>query len=181
VTQAWANLSCRKEGLDLLRKGVSAPAVLDQLISSDPDRDFRQLGIVDANGLSAAWTGADCESIAHHIIGQGFAIQGNTLASLAVLDSMAASWAALDPTGRFATRLVDALAAGESEGGDRRGPQSASVIIARQCVSYFGATTTELDLRVDDSPTPIPELDRLVKLHYSLYASPPSNRPSRGR
>ncbi len=172
VTQGWANLQYRGAGLSLLRRGLPASAVLDRLVGPDPDREKRQVGLVDRYGGAASWTGAACEAACGHHIGRDFAIQGNTLLVPTVLDAMVESLSSCEPRFGLAARLVQVLQAGEEAGGDKRGPQSASVLVARHTTGYFGRTDVEIDLRVDDAAAPIEELKRLVVLHETKYARP---------
>jgi uncharacterized Ntn-hydrolase superfamily protein len=167
TTQAWSNPVYRKSGLNLLRAGNSAAATLSRLMNSDPERDRRQLGIVDRHGDSASWTGKDCRPFAGDRTGHGFAVQGNTLTGPEVLDSMTECWRTSSPDVHLALRLLAVLAAGDSAGGDRRGRQSAALLVARHCEGYFGWGEVEMDLRVDDAADPIPALSRLVGLHFT--------------
>jgi uncharacterized Ntn-hydrolase superfamily protein len=170
ATQAMANLAYGPDGLALLDQGRSAQEALDALLASDEQRDHRQVGIVDARGGAAAHTGAQCMDWAGHLVGAGFAAQGNILAGADVIQAVAETFIRAD--GELAERLLAALAAGDAAGGDRRGRQSAALYVARAGGSYGGALDRYVDLRVDDHPAPIAELARLLKLHR-FYLTPP--------
>jgi uncharacterized Ntn-hydrolase superfamily protein len=169
ATQAWANTGFGPRGLALLREGRSAADVLATLLASDDGREHRQVGIVDAAGSCASHTGTACIPWAGGIAGDGFAAQGNCLAGPGVLDALAASF--LASRGRLAERLVAAIAAAQAAGGDKRGQQSAALLLVKAKGGYGGYTDRYVDLRVDDAPEPIKELARLLKLH-ALYFFP---------
>ncbi len=166
ATQSWANTSYGPKGLELLSLGLSAPEVVEILIAEDEGRDLRQVGIVDAQGKAAAYTGKGCFEWAGHIIGPGYACQGNILAGPKVVEAMAEAFERSD--GELAHRLVAALEAGQAAGGDRRGQQSAALLVVREKGGYGGFNDRYVDLRVDDHPEPIKELKRLLSL-YELY------------
>lgn len=172
ATQALANLSYGPDGLRLLAAGTSAQAAVDQLIAADEEREHRQLGIVDRVGQAAAYTGKGCHAWAGHVVGDGFTCQGNILAGPEVVEAMAQAYTTT--TGEVAERCVAALAAGQAAGGDRRGRQSAALYVARPHGSYGGYLDRYIDLRVDDHPDPIPELERLLKLHRFYLTRPPA-------
>ena len=169
ATQAWANLSYGPDGLELLAAGVVAADVVERLTAADDDRKERQLGVVDRTGGAATYTGAGCNDWAGGVTGDGFAVQGNILASRDVVDAMAAAW---DPAVPFAERLVGCLSAGDRAGGDRRGRQSAAVRVWRGGGAYGGVLDMAVDLRVDDHPDPVPELGRLLELHQLYFEEP---------
>ena len=171
ATQAHANLSFGPEGLVLLGGGLSAQRALDRLLAADPGREHRQVGIVDAQGRPATFTGNECYDWAGGLTGAGYAAQGNILVSGATVEAMARTFES--STGELADRLVAALAAGQAAGGDRRGQQSAAVLVVRAGGGYGGATDRYLDLRVDDDPAPIERLQALVDLHH-LFFQPPA-------
>lgn len=172
ATQALANLSYRPEGLRLLTEGGTAQEVLDALIGADEGRPSRQIGIVDRLGGSATFTGGSCHAWAGGRNGPGFAIQGNILTGPEVVDHMVETFTSEQAPNRFAERLMAALRAGDEAGGDRRGRQSASILVVRADAGYDGHSDVEVDLRVDDHARPIDELDRLLTMHR-LYFSPP--------
>ncbi|MDR7522615.1 MAG: DUF1028 domain-containing protein [Armatimonadota bacterium] len=169
ATQAWANLSFGPDGLALLGQGLPAPEVLRRLTEGDEGRDHRQVGVVDAAGRAAAWTGRECMPWAGHNSGDGYTCQGNILVGEAVIRTMAEAFE--DTAGPLPERLVAALAAGQAAGGDSRGQQSAALYVAREKGSYGGTLDRYIDLRVDDHPTPVDELRRLLDLHR-LYFGP---------
>jgi uncharacterized Ntn-hydrolase superfamily protein len=174
ATQAWANLSYGPDGLALLEAGHPAPEVVERLTAADERRDTRQVGVVDAVGRAAAWTGKDCSPWAGHVIGDGYATQGNILTGEAVTASMAAAFEA--SRGPLPERLLTALAAGQAAGGDSRGQQSAALYVVKDKGSYGGYLDRYVDLRVDDHAAPIDELRRLLALHRLYFgATDPSH------
>lgn len=162
ATQAMANVSFGPEGLGRLRSGDSAEEVVRRLVGADAGREDRQLGVVDAKGRAASFTGKQCLEWAGHEVGDGFACQGNILFGPAVVRAMARTYEATP--GDLLDRLLAALAAGQREGGDRRGMQSAALLAVRSNSGY-GGTDRWVDLRVDDHPTPIEELKRIFRLY----------------
>jgi uncharacterized Ntn-hydrolase superfamily protein len=166
ATQSWANTTYGPEGLRLMAEGLSATEALEKLVEADEERDRRQAGMVDARGNAAAYTGKDCFAWAGHIVGKGFACQGNILVSEETVQAMA--WTFEESEGELADRLVTALEAGQEAGGDSRGRQSAALLVVREKGGYSGFNDRYLDLRVDDHATPIQELKRLLELH-KLY------------
>ena len=170
ATQSYANTSYGPRGLELLATGMHSREVLERLTSEDEDADSRQVGVVDAQGRSAAFTGAGCHEWAGHVIGQNYAAQGNILVNEATVVAMAETFTM--STGPLAERLLTALAAGQVAGGDRRGRQSASLLIVKPQGGYGGWNDRWLDLRVDDHPTPIIELKRLYDLHQLYFGEP---------
>lgn len=167
ATQAHANTSYGPDGLALLAEGLSAPEALERLTSADPERDHRQAGIVDAQGRAATFTGKACMDWAGGVTGSCYACQGNILVSGETVQAIAYSFERSH--GELADRLVDALAAGQKAGGDRRGQQSACVVSVREKGGYAGYNDRYLDLRVDDDPQPIRKLKRLVQLHHLYF------------
>jgi uncharacterized Ntn-hydrolase superfamily protein len=163
ATQAMSNYQYGPSGLALLRKGVSAADVVARLTRADPKREHRQLGVVDRNGRSAAWTGRKCMANASHLLGAGFSCQGNILASDTVVPAMAAAFESR--RGSLAQRMLAALRAGAAEGGDRRGMESAALLVVHRRPWFERAWGDQwLNLRVDQSRKPIAELERLVDL-----------------
>ena len=167
ATQAYANPSYGPEGLKLLRSGLSAEEVVQQLTQADEGREHRQLGIVDAQGRAAAFTGRECYDWAGHVVGSGYACQGNILAGERVVQAMAEAFEGT--RGSLAERLIAALRAGQAAGGDARGQQSAALLVVKEKGGYAGLTDRWIDLRVDDHPEPIEELARLLKLHQLYF------------
>jgi uncharacterized Ntn-hydrolase superfamily protein len=162
ATQAAANVRYGIEGLRLLREGTGAPEVVRRLTSADPGRDERQLGVVDRNGIAAAFTGTKCMEWAGHEVGDGFTCQGNILFGPAVVRAMARAYETTP--GDVIDRMIAALSAGQREGGDRRGVQSAALLLVKKGAGY-GEGERWVDLRVDDHPSPIEELKRVFKLY----------------
>lgn len=171
ATQSYANTSFGPDGLALMAKGYSAEEALGQLIAQDEGRAQRQAGLVDAHGSAATYTGDECHAWAGGLTGKHYAAQGNILVSAATVESMAKTFE--EARGELADRLVAALAAGQAAGGDRRGQQSASVLVVRPEGGYGGYNDRYLDLRIDDDPAPIERLQALVDLHH-LFFKPPA-------
>jgi len=163
ATQAWANVSYGPRGLDMLRAGLSAPEVVKRLVADDERAEHRQVGIVDAKGRAAAHTGSECMEWAGHMIGQGYACQGNILVGEAVIASMAEAYESTE--GDLIDRLFAALRAGQAAGGDRRGMQSAAILVVRKGGGYEGGSDRYVDVRVDDHPSPIEELERIFRIY----------------
>ncbi len=172
ATQAYANPRYGPEGLDLLRKGLAAGEVVARLTGADEGREHRQLGVVDARGGAATYTGSECLEWAGGRTGHRYAAQGNILVSAATVDALASTFES--GAGRPLTeRLLDCLAAAQSAGGDRRGQQSAAVLVVQKDGGYAGLSDVLVDLRVDDHAHPIDELRRLYRLHQALYGTTP--------
>ncbi len=175
ATQALANPRYGPEGLALLRAGLSAQEVVDRLTSADEGRDDRQLGVVDARGGSATYTGSACLDWAGGRTGPGWAAQGNILVSEATVAALAAGFE--EAAGRpLAERLLEAIAAAQAAGGDRRGQQSAALLVVEAGAGYGGLTDVVVDLRVDDHETPVAELVRLYGLHQAIFGKTPRER-----
>ena len=170
ATQSYANLAYRADGLSLLRDGRTPQEALAELTSADDNRDQRQAGIVAVDGASATFTGDACHDWAGGRSGDGYAIQGNILTGEAVVDAMEQAWLAHAAT-ELPERLLATLAAGDEAGGDRRGRQSAALLVVRPNGGY-GGDDTEVELRVDDHPAPVPELRRLLDLHRLYFGKP---------
>lgn len=167
ATQAYAKVGYGPQGLARLADGESAADVLAALLAEDDKRESRQVGIVDAQGNAAAHTGSECSSWAGHRVGEGFCCQGNILAGEIVVDSMATTYQATE--GELADRLLAALRAGDRAGGDRRGKQSAGVLVVKPKGGYGGDTDRYLDLRVDDHLNPVSKLGELVQAHHLFF------------
>lgn len=175
ATQSYANPRYGPEGLALLRAGGAAAEVVAQLVAADPDREQRQVGVVDATGGAASFTGARCHGWAGHRTGSGFAAQGNLLAGARVVDALAAAFTAGGAGGRpLAERLLACLAAAEAAGGDRRGRQSAALLVVEAEGGYAGLWDRLVDLRVDDHRDPLAELARLYCSHDRLFGTTPA-------
>jgi uncharacterized Ntn-hydrolase superfamily protein len=159
ATQSWANTDFGPDGLRLMSGGLPADAALDAVLEPDADREERQVGFVDANGGVASFTGANCMDWAGGRTGDGFAVQGNILASADVVAALAETYARTQ--GDLCDRLLAALLAGDAAGGDRRGKQSAALLVVREAGGYEGRNDRYIDLRVDDHPDAPTELARL--------------------
>jgi uncharacterized Ntn-hydrolase superfamily protein len=166
ATQAWCDTRYGPEGLRLLEGGATAQQALDRLTAGDDGRAHRQVGIVDAQGRAATYTGAACHNWAGGRTGPGFAAQGNILVGEATVEALAETFVAT--SGALAERLITALEAGQAAGGDSRGMESAAILVVREGGGYSGFNDRYMDLRVDDHPSPIEELRRLMRLH-ALY------------
>ena len=169
ATQSYANLEYGPEGLERMGRGMSAKVVVGALTEADEQANLRQVGMVDRHGNAAAFTGEDCYEWAGHIVGEGFACQGNILVAGTVEAMADAFEKARQGPGELADWLVAALAAGQAAGGDRRGRQAAGVLVVRENGGYGGKTDRYLDLRVDDDPEPIRKLEQLVKMHHLYF------------
>ncbi|HUZ98877.1 MAG TPA: DUF1028 domain-containing protein [Gaiellaceae bacterium] len=172
ATQAYANPRYGPDGLALLREGLSAAEVVERLVAADDGRAERQLGVVDADGGAASWTGQECMDWAGHRTGDGYAAQGNILVGAETVDVLAETFEA--GAGKpLAERLIDCLAAAQAAGGDRRGQQSASLLVVERNAGYAQLSDVLVDLRVDDHAVPIEELRRLYGLHDRLFGRTP--------
>jgi uncharacterized Ntn-hydrolase superfamily protein len=172
ATQAFANLSYGPRGLERLAAGGGAQAVADALTGPDPEREHRQLGVVDVNGAAASFTGSECFDWAGGLTGDGFCCQGNILAGPAVIDAMRDAF--VGASGELAVRLLAALKAGDAAGGDRRGRQAAALLVVRDGGGYGGQIDRAVDVRVDDHTAPVNELERLFDLHRLYFPRPES-------
>lgn len=173
ATQAKANVSYGPDGLELLRSGLPADEVVAKLTGADERREHRQLGVVDHAGLAATYTGSACLPWAGGRTGPGYAVQGNLLVSAETVLALARAFER--SAGRpVAERLLEALHAGQEAGGDRRGQQSAALYVVKEGGGYDGWHVS-VDLRVDDHPAPIDELERLYRLHQLTFGQTPEN------
>lgn len=172
ATQSYANPRYGPEGLALLEGGLSAEEVVERLTAADPDRDLRQLGVVDAAGRAATFTGDGCHRWAGGRVGDGYAAQGNILVSADTVDALATTYETTAGS-PLAERLLDCLDAAQAAGGDRRGQQSAALLVVERDGGYGGLSDTLVDLRVDDHPLPLEELRRLSRIHRLLFGSTP--------
>jgi uncharacterized Ntn-hydrolase superfamily protein len=174
ATQAWANLAYRPRGLELLRAGPGADDVGRALVGADDGREHRQVGVVDALGRAATYTGSECLDWAGGTTGTGYAAQGNILVSAATVDALASTFEGSrgEP---LAERLLRCLAAAQAAGGDRRGQQSASLLVVHEDGGYGGTSDVAVDLRVDDHPRPVEELERIHRLHVLLFGQTPED------
>ena len=172
ATQSYANPRYGPDGLALLREGRAAEEVIEALTSADEGRDERQVGIVDGAGRAAAFTGKACHEWAGGRTGDCYAAQGNILVSEATVDALAATFEA-NAHLELGQRLIECLAAAQAAGGDRRGQQSASLLVVEKDAGYAKLSDTVIDLRVDDHERPIAELRRLFSLHQELFGATP--------
>ena len=172
ATQSYANPRYGPDGLDLLRSGQTAEETVAALTAADEGREHRQLGIVDGSGRTATFTGAECQDWAGGRTGKGYAAQGNILVSHETVDALAVTF---EQNGHLslAERLIECLAAAQAAGGDRRGQQSASLLVVEKDAGYASLSDAVVDLRVDDHERPIVELHRLYGLHNELFGITP--------
>jgi len=166
ATQAMANFNYGPRGLELMAEGRTAQETVEALTSADGGRDHRQVGVVDARGRAATFTGSECFDWAGGVTGDHYAAQGNILVGRETVGAMAKTYEEAD--GDLAARLLAALDAGQKAGGDSRGKQSAALLVVREDGGYGGDNDRVIDLRVDDHPEPIKELMRIRDLH-TLY------------
>jgi uncharacterized Ntn-hydrolase superfamily protein len=167
ATQALVNVTYGTRGLQMMAQGKTAGETIKLLTEEDEPKAQRQLGIVDARGRAAAFTGEDCHDWAGSLTGEHYAIQGNILAGRQVVEAMASAYKASDDD--LAARLLAALEAGQEAGGDPRGKQSAALLVVREGGGYGGDNDRLVDLRVDDHPEPIRELARIRDLHTLCF------------
>jgi uncharacterized Ntn-hydrolase superfamily protein len=180
ATQSYANVAYGADGLELLASGKSARETLKQLTDADKGRDRRQAGIVDARGNVASFTGTNCNAWAGHYEGSNFCVQGNLLTGEEVVKAMTAAFekARGEKDTELADWLMAALQAGQDAGGDKRGQQSAALLVVREKGGFGGANDRYIDLRVEDHAEPIKELARLLEMHKKFFASAHRNRPN---
>jgi len=172
ATQSYANPRYGPDGLALLRQGLSAEDVAKRLTEADDGRDQRQLGIVDARGRAATFTGSECHDWAGGRTGEGYAAQGNILVSAETVEALADTF---ESTGGkpLAQRLLDCLDAAQAAGGDRRGQQSAALLVVEKDAGYAQLSDVVVELRVDDHERPLEELRRIYQLHDALFGNTP--------
>lgn len=170
ATQAWANTTYGPTGLDLLAAGASADDVVRILTQNDPGAASRQVGIMDARGRAATFTGPECNTWAGGTTGEHCAAQGNILTGKATVVALAETFQR--ERGPLWRRLLAALAAGQAAGGDSRGQQSAALLVVRSGGGYGGFNDRLMDLRVDDAPRPIEDLARLMAMHELYFLKP---------
>jgi uncharacterized Ntn-hydrolase superfamily protein len=172
ATQALANLAYRGDALSLLAAGADAQGAVDEVTAADAEREHRQLGVVASDGVGVSWTGSECMPWAGGAVGDGYAIQGNILIGPQVVAAMERAWLDSDRGGELVDRLLASLMAGDRAGGDRRGRQSAALLVVSPDGGYGGGSDVLVDLRVDDHPDPVPELVRLRTLHTLYFERP---------
>jgi uncharacterized Ntn-hydrolase superfamily protein len=180
ATQSFANTSFGPRGLAMLATGLSANETLARLLEDDPDKELRQVGLVDGNGGSATFTGTGCFAWAGGVSGSssslnksGYAIQGNILKNDKVVPAMEKKF--LETTGSLPNRLHAALLAGDRAGGDKRGRQSAAIYVAKSKAGYGGFIDRWIDYRVDDHENPVPRLGELLELHELYFGKSPDS------
>jgi uncharacterized Ntn-hydrolase superfamily protein len=168
ATQSYANPQYGPDGLALLRQGLPAKEVVQRLTEADDGRGQRQVGIVDGRGGAATYTGSECHDWAGGRTGDGYAAQGNILVSPETVDALAETFDG--SAGRpLAVRLLDCLDAAQAAGGDKRGQQSAALLVVEKDAGYAGLSDVVVDLRVDDHSLPLGELRRIYRLHDALF------------
>ncbi len=172
ATQSWVNPRYGPDGLTLLRAGKTAEETVAALTAADEGREHRQLGIVNGSGEAATFTGGECQEWAGGRTGDGYAAQGNILVSQETVDALAVTFEQ-NAHLSLAERLIECLAAAQAAGGDRRGQQSAALLVVEKDAGYANLSDTVVDLRVDDHERPIPELQRLFTLHHELFGVTP--------
>jgi uncharacterized Ntn-hydrolase superfamily protein len=175
ATQSYANPRYGPDGLALLRQGMSADEVVKRLTAADDGREHRQLGVVDARGDAATYTGSECHDWAGGRTGEGYAAQGNILVSGETVDALAATFetTAGQP---LAERLLDCLDAAQAAGGDKRGQQSAALLVVEKDAGYAQLSDVVVELRVDDHARPLEELRRIHGLHDALFGRTPKEK-----
>lgn len=176
ATQSYANTTYGPRALSILEAGGSPEAVLEAFRRTDQDLPSRQFGLVAHTGESLTFTGEACHPWAGGRAGPGFAAQGNLLTGPEVVEVMVETYLAQGDL-PFPERLLQALLAGDRAGGDRRGRQSAALLVVGAGKGYGGYNDRYVDLRVDDHPDPVPELFRLLSLHRLLFTRPKERRP----
>jgi uncharacterized Ntn-hydrolase superfamily protein len=175
ATQAYANPRYGPNGLALLREGKSAQEAVDELTAADDGREQRQLGIVDAEGRAATYTGKECYDWAGGRTGESYAAQGNILVSGETVDALVETFEGSGGN-PLAERLLDCLAAAQAAGGDKRGQQSASLLIVERDGGYAQLSDIVVDLRVEDHERPIEELSRIYRLHRAIFGETPRDQ-----
>jgi uncharacterized Ntn-hydrolase superfamily protein len=172
ATQAYANPRYGPDGLALLREGLGAQEVVERLTAADDGRDHRQVGVVDGRGQGATFTGGECMDWAGGHTGPGYAAQGNILVSADTVTAIAETFKR--GQGSLAERLLDCLDAAQAAGGDRRGQQSAALLVVERDGGYAGLSHEVVDLRVDEHERPLEELRRIYVLHQAIFGKTPA-------
>lgn len=168
ATQSYANTAYGPQALELMAQGKSAEEVMELITKDDPDKEMRQVGLIDAEGNGATFTGTYCYDWAGGVTGKHFAAQGNILVDENTVKAMAETFESTE--GSLAYRLLQALNAGQQAGGDSRGQQSAALLVVKEKGGYGGYNDRYIDLRVDDHPEPITELIRIYGLQQLYFA-----------
>jgi uncharacterized Ntn-hydrolase superfamily protein len=174
ATQSYANTSYGPQALQLMEEGKTAEEALELITKDDPERHLRQVGLLDAMGNPATFTGEGCYDWAGGITGPNFAAQGNILVGENTVHAMGETFTSTE--GPLAHRLLTALDAGQSAGGDSRGMQSAALLVVKEQGGYGGFNDRYIDIRVDDHPDPIKELLRIYRLHRLYFAESETGR-----
>jgi uncharacterized Ntn-hydrolase superfamily protein len=172
ATQAYANPRYGPDGLALLLEGLSAQEVVGRLTAADEGRNHRQVGVVDGRGRAASFTGAECMDWAGGRTGECYAAQGNILVSAETVDAIAETFESA--RGTLAERLLDCLDAAQAAGGDRRGQQSAALLVVERDGGYAGLSHEVVDLRVDEHERPLEELRRIYVMHQAIFGKTPA-------
>jgi uncharacterized Ntn-hydrolase superfamily protein len=172
ATQAYANPRYGPDGLALLRDGLGAQEVVERLTAADEGREHRQLGVVDGQGRCASFTGGECMDWAGGRTGDCYAAQGNILVSAKTVDAIAETFERA--RGTLAERLLDCLDAAQAAGGDRRGQQSAALLVVERDGGYAGLSNEVVDLRVDEHERPLEELRRIYVMHQAIFGKTPT-------
>lgn len=175
ATQAFANVRYGTLGQQLLKMGLAPEQVIGLMTEHDPLKDERQVALIDPRGRVAAFTGEKCIDWAGHKLGDGYSVQGNLLTGPEVIDAMAEAFETTE--GLLAERLIAALRAGQEKGGDKRGKQSAALLIFREGWGYGRLNDRFRDIRVDDHEEPIEELARVYELHRKMFRRPDQPPP----
>ena len=170
ASQAWGNPQYGSIGLELLASGKSAEQVVKLMTSADPYGKNRQLAIIGTEGNASVFTGSECLEWAGGKHGVDYAVQGNILTGPKVIEAMGQAFE--DLNGTLAERMISALHAGQKAGGDKRGRQSSALLVVREGWGYGGLTDRFRDLRVDDHPDPIKELERIYYKHRKIFPRP---------
>jgi uncharacterized Ntn-hydrolase superfamily protein len=174
ATQSYANTAYGPQALQLMEQGKTAEEALDIITKDDPDRPLRQVGLIDAWGHAATFTGEGCYDWAGGVTGKYFAAQGNILVDEQTVSAMAETFESA--SGSLAERLLHALDAGQEAGGDSRGMQSAALLVVKENGGYGGFNDRYIDLRVDDHSSPIKELKRIYLMHQLYFKESESGR-----
>lgn len=176
ATQSYANTSYGPRALQLMEEGKTAEEALEIITKDDPDKELRQVGLLDALGNPASFTGEGCYDWAGGMTGPHFAAQGNILVDEKTVEAMGQTF--ISTEGSLAERLLAALNAGQLAGGDSRGQQSAALLVVKEAGGYGGFNDRFIDLRVDDHPEPITELIRIYHLRQLYFAPSKADRIS---
>jgi len=170
ASQAWGNVQYGPVGLKLLSQGIRTEQIIALMIKTDPLQKHRQVAIINQDGNTSNHTGTECLNWAGTRSGKNFSVQGNLLTSPQVVEAMANSFK--KSSGFLAERLIMALQAGQDAGGDKRGMQSAALLVVKENWGYGGLNDRFRDLRVDDHSNPIQELNRIYKIHRKIFPRP---------